>query len=136
MRASPLARALLRFGIGAKLQDRDCSYWHIERRAGKRRYFSPLLFLKILSEQFAQVLDGALAFINFEVHDVFGRFALAAIGATLLWTSGLFYISLRLGTLMMHYLGVWRWAGLAVFLMVLVMVGRLATRIYDKRTSS
>jgi len=70
------------------------------------------------------------------LHAPLGRFALAAIGATLLWTSGLFYISLRLGTLMMHYLGVWRWAGLAIFLIVLVMVGRLATRIYDKRTSS
>src|SRR5271156_2313727 len=53
-----------------------------------------------------------------------GRFTIAALGATLLWTSGLFYISLRLGTLMMHYLGVWRWAGLAIFLVVFVMVGR------------
>jgi membrane protein DedA with SNARE-associated domain len=70
------------------------------------------------------------------LHAPLGRFALAAICATLLWTSGLFYISLRLGTLMMHYLGVWRWAGLAIFLIVLVLVGRLATRIYVKRTSS
>jgi membrane protein DedA with SNARE-associated domain len=66
----------------------------------------------------------------------FARFAMAAIAATLAWTSGLFFISLKLGTLMMHYLGIWRWAGLAVFLILIVMVGRFATRLYDKRTSA
>jgi membrane protein DedA with SNARE-associated domain len=62
------------------------------------------------------------------------QFAAAAIGATLVWTSGLFYISLRLGVLMMRYLGVWRWAGLAVFCVLLIVVGRVATQLYDKRT--
>ncbi|WP_026439495.1 DedA family protein [Acidocella facilis] len=61
-------------------------------------------------------------------------FALAAIVATLVWTSLLFYISLRLGTLMAHYLGIWRWAGLGVFLVIIILVGRLATRLYNKRT--
>jgi membrane protein DedA with SNARE-associated domain len=65
----------------------------------------------------------------------FAKFATAAIAATLVWTSGLFFISLKLGALMMHYLGIWRWAGLAVFLILVVMVGRFATRLYDKRTS-
>jgi membrane protein DedA with SNARE-associated domain len=65
----------------------------------------------------------------------FMRFAIAAIAATLVWTSGLFFVSLKLGTLMMHYLGIWRWAGLVVFLILLVMVGRFATRLYNKRTS-
>jgi membrane protein DedA with SNARE-associated domain len=64
-----------------------------------------------------------------------GKFALAAIAATLVWTTGLFFISLRLGVLMMRYLGVWRWAGLVIFLIVLVAVGRLATRMYNKRTT-
>jgi membrane protein DedA with SNARE-associated domain len=64
-----------------------------------------------------------------------GKFTLAAIGATLVWTTGLFFISLKLGALMMRYLGVWRWAGLVIFLIVLVAVGRLATRIYNKRTT-
>jgi membrane protein DedA with SNARE-associated domain len=62
------------------------------------------------------------------------QFAAAAIGATLVWTSGLFYISLRLGVLMMRYLGVWRWAGLAVFCLLLIVVGRVATQLYNKRT--
>jgi membrane protein DedA with SNARE-associated domain len=62
------------------------------------------------------------------------KFAGAAILATLLWTSGLFFISLKLGVLLMRYLGVWRWAGLVVFGLVLIMVGRLATRLYHQRT--
>jgi membrane protein DedA with SNARE-associated domain len=63
------------------------------------------------------------------------QFAAAAIAATLVWTSGLFFISLRLGTLMMRYLGIWRWAGLAVFLGLIIIVGRLATHLYNKRTT-
>jgi len=63
------------------------------------------------------------------------NFAAAAILATLLWTTGLFWISLKLGVIMMRYLGIWRWAGLAVFLIVLVLVGRFATRMYNKGTT-
>jgi membrane protein DedA with SNARE-associated domain len=65
-----------------------------------------------------------------------GKFAAAAIGATVVWTTGLFYISLKLGLLMMRYLGVWRWAGLVIFLIVLVLMGQLAARIYRRRTTS
>jgi membrane protein DedA with SNARE-associated domain len=61
------------------------------------------------------------------------KFAFAAILATLLWTSGLFYISLKLGVLLMRYLGIWRWAGLAVFCLLLILVGRFATRLYNNR---
>ncbi len=68
------------------------------------------------------------------LHAPLGQFTLAAIAATLVWTSMLFYISLRLGVLMMHYLGIWRWAGLAVFLIVIIGVGRFAARMYNKRT--
>lgn len=63
----------------------------------------------------------------------FWQFALAAIFATLIWTTGLFYISLRLGVLMAHYLGIWRWVGIAVFLLVIIFVGRLAAKLYSKR---
>jgi membrane protein DedA with SNARE-associated domain len=63
------------------------------------------------------------------------KFALAAIFATLIWTSGLFFVSMKLGVLMMRYLGVWRWAGLAVFCVLLILVGRFATRLYNKRTT-
>lgn len=67
------------------------------------------------------------------LHAPFMRFALAAIIGTLIWTTGLFYVSLRLGTIMAHYLGIWRWAGLAVFLVVIICVGRLAARLYNQR---
>jgi membrane protein DedA with SNARE-associated domain len=63
------------------------------------------------------------------------QFGAAAIAATLVWTSGLFFVSLRLGVLMMQYLGVWRWAGLVVFLAIIIGVGRYAARLYNKRTS-
>jgi membrane protein DedA with SNARE-associated domain len=62
------------------------------------------------------------------------KFTVAAVAATLVWTSGLFFVSLKLGMLMLHYLGIWRWAGLAVFCLILILVGRFATYIYNKRT--
>lgn len=62
------------------------------------------------------------------------KFAFAAIFATLIWTSGLFFISMKLGLLLMRYLGVWRWAGLAVFCVLLILIGRFATRLYNKGT--
>ncbi len=68
------------------------------------------------------------------LHAPLRAFAVAAIAATLVWTSGLFYISLRLGVLLMHYLGIWRWAGLAIFLILIIMAGRFATSNYNKRT--
>ena len=63
----------------------------------------------------------------------FWQFTLAAICATLLWTTGLFYISLRLWVLMAHYLGIWRWVGIAVFFVIIIVVGRLAAKLYSKR---
>jgi membrane protein DedA with SNARE-associated domain len=47
------------------------------------------------------------------------RFGLASALATSVWTTGLFFICLKLGLVMTHYLGMWRWAGLGVFLIVL-----------------
>lgn len=61
------------------------------------------------------------------------QFAASAILATLIWTTGLFCVSLKLGALLMRYLGVWRWAGLGIFLIVLIIIGRFATRLYNMR---
>jgi len=63
------------------------------------------------------------------------KFASAAVLATLIWTSGLFFLSLKVGSLLMHYLGVWRWAGLVVFGIILIAVGRVATRLHNKRAA-
>ncbi|HQT38341.1 MAG TPA: VTT domain-containing protein [Acidocella sp.] len=69
------------------------------------------------------------------LHAPLQKFTTAAIGATLIWTSGLFFISMKLGLLMMVYLGAWRWAGLGVFCGMLIITGRLAARLYNNRTS-
>jgi membrane protein DedA with SNARE-associated domain len=62
------------------------------------------------------------------LHASFARFALAATGATLIWTSALFAVSIRLGDVLMQHLGAWRWAGAAVFILAIVVVGRLAAK--------
>ncbi len=59
----------------------------------------------------------------------FGRFAAAAIIATLAWTTLLFGVSLRLGQVLIDHFGAWRWAGAAGFALTLLVVGRLAARV-------
>ncbi len=61
----------------------------------------------------------------------FPRFALAAIVATLIWTSLLFTVSLRVGAFLMAHLGAWRWAGIACFVATIVVVGRFAARMQE-----
>ncbi len=56
------------------------------------------------------------------------HFALAAIGATLIWTTLLFGVSLHLGRYLAEHLGVWRWAGMAGFALTVVLAGRIAAR--------
>ncbi len=62
----------------------------------------------------------------------FTRFVTAAVGATLIWTSALFAVSLRVGKLLVDDLGEWRWAGFAAFLVAIVLVGRLAARAQER----
>lgn len=65
------------------------------------------------------------------VHASFARFALAAIVATLIWTSLLFAVSLRVGAFLIAHLGAWRWAGVAVFAATILVIGRLAARMTE-----
>ena len=60
----------------------------------------------------------------------FSKFVTAAIGATLIWTSALFAVSLRVGKLVLN-LGEWRWVGFAAFVLVIVLAGRLAARAQE-----
>jgi membrane protein DedA with SNARE-associated domain len=62
-----------------------------------------------------------------------GRFALAAVVATLIWTSLLFGVSLKVGALLMQYLGAWRWAGAIGFAGVVILLGRTAARLQAAR---
>jgi membrane protein DedA with SNARE-associated domain len=54
------------------------------------------------------------------------QFAVAAIMATLCWTSLLFGVSLKLGQCLMDHLGAWRWAGAAGFVVFIILAGRAA----------
>ncbi len=57
------------------------------------------------------------------------RFAMAAIVATLIWTTLLFGVSLHLGRFMAEHLGAWRWAGMAGFALTVILAGRIAARL-------
>ncbi|NVN40473.1 DedA family protein, partial [Ameyamaea chiangmaiensis] len=57
------------------------------------------------------------------------RFTVATAAATLLWTSALFGVSVRIGQVLMTYLGVWRWVGAAGFVITIVVVGRIAAHL-------
>ncbi len=59
----------------------------------------------------------------------FLRFALVAILATLIWTSLLFLVSLRVGQVLIDHLGEWRWVGMAGFALTLVLIGRIVSRL-------
>lgn len=54
------------------------------------------------------------------------QFTLAAIVATLCWTSLLFGVSLRVGQFLIDHFGAWRWAGAAGFVVFVVVAGRVA----------
>jgi membrane protein DedA with SNARE-associated domain len=58
----------------------------------------------------------------------FARFAAAATGATLIWTGLLFFLSMRLGALLINHLGAWRWAGAAAVIAVVVIATRFIGR--------
>jgi membrane protein DedA with SNARE-associated domain len=63
------------------------------------------------------------------------RFTAAAIIATLIWTTLLFSVSLRLGRLMADHLGTWRWVGMAGFALTVILAGRIAARLQQQPSS-
>lgn len=54
------------------------------------------------------------------------QFTLAAIVATLCWTSLLFGTSMRVGQFLIDHFGAWRWAGAAGFVIFVILAGRAA----------
>jgi membrane protein DedA with SNARE-associated domain len=63
----------------------------------------------------------------------FRRFALAAIVATLAWTTLLFSVSLRIGQVLVDHFGVWRWAGAIGCAVAVVLIGRAAASLQGTR---
>jgi membrane protein DedA with SNARE-associated domain len=58
----------------------------------------------------------------------FWRFAAGAIGATLIWTSLLFALSMKVGQFLIDHLGTWRWTGAAGFILMVLALTRLIAR--------
>lgn len=54
------------------------------------------------------------------------QFVLAAMIATICWTSLLFAASLWVGQVLLDHFGAWRWAGAAGFIIFLILAGRIA----------
>jgi membrane protein DedA with SNARE-associated domain len=61
----------------------------------------------------------------------FKTFTLATSLATLIWTTALFTLSLRVGRVMQEHLGVWRWAGAVGFVVFIIVAGRIAAKLQD-----
>jgi membrane protein DedA with SNARE-associated domain len=53
----------------------------------------------------------------------FRRFCAGTMTATVVWTSSLFFLSMRFGEFIMAHFGVWRWAGLIGLVVCVVAVG-------------
>jgi len=57
------------------------------------------------------------------------QFTMAAIIATLAWTTLLFGVSLRIGQFLVDHFGAWRWAGAIGFALAVVLIGRAAAAL-------
>ncbi len=99
------------------------------RQAHGKRWLSTRVFRVVLVSRF---IPGArlptyttCGFLRVD----FRRFVLAAVVATLIWTSLLFLVSLKVGRLLTDHLGVWRWLGAVGFAIVVVVAGRVLARL-------
>ena len=66
------------------------------------------------------------------LHANLTKFTTAAIGATLIWTSALFLVSLRVGKFLLEQAGTWRWVGALGFIVVIAIAGRVAAKVQEK----
>ncbi|MBS0964947.1 DedA family protein [Acetobacter okinawensis] len=60
-------------------------------------------------------------------------FTAATTCATLIWTTALFLLSLRVGGVLLAHLGAWRWVGVAGFIAVIILMGRLVARSQKRK---
>lgn len=58
----------------------------------------------------------------------FWKFALTAVCATLVWTSFLFALSLKVGHWLLQHQSGWRWVGIIGFVLCIFIMGRLVAR--------
>jgi membrane protein DedA with SNARE-associated domain len=62
----------------------------------------------------------------------FRKFIFASMAATVVWTSGLFLVSMKVGDFILAHFGVWRWAGVLGMIVFMVAAGRFASRIWKE----
>ena len=114
------------YGLGAlAARVRWARRWIPPARVGQgRAWLSGRVFKVVFASRF---LPGtrlpvytACGFLGADIK----QFALAAIVATLAWTSLLFAASLAVGQFLLDHLGVWRWAGVIGLAIAVVAVGR------------
>lgn len=56
-------------------------------------------------------------------------FTLATLAATVIWTTSLYMLSLHVGSFLLAHLGAWRWAGILGFVLIIIIMGRVAARM-------
>lgn len=95
----------------------------------QRQWLTRKLFKVVFISRFVPgtrlPLYTACGFFNAGLH----TFTLATILATMIWTSALFALSLHVGGFLLAHLGAWRWVGIFGFVLVIIIMGRLAARI-------
>ena len=103
-----------------------------ERFERARDWLHPRLFQVVLISRFLPGMRLPTYTASGFMRANFWIFMLAAIVATLAWTSLLFGVSLKLGAILLKYLGAWSWAGAVGLVVVIVVVthvlGRRRTR--------
>ncbi|AQU86620.1 hypothetical protein B0W47_03115 [Komagataeibacter nataicola] len=67
-------------------------------------------------------------------HARFGLFCVAAIAATLIWTTMLFLVSLQVGQFLIDHLGTWKWAGMGGFVLTILLISRMIARLQGNET--
>ncbi|GBQ45899.1 DedA family protein [Komagataeibacter sucrofermentans] len=67
-------------------------------------------------------------------HARFGLFCIAAILATLIWTTMLFLVSLQVGQFLIDHLGTWKWAGMGGFVLTILLISRMIARLQGNET--
>ncbi|MCX2560324.1 VTT domain-containing protein [Acetobacter farinalis] len=95
----------------------------------QRRWLTEKLFRVVFISRFVPgtrlPLYTACGFFNAGLR----TFTLATILATMIWTSALFALSLRVGGFLLAHLGTWRWVGIFGFVLVIIIMGRVAAHI-------
>lgn len=117
------------YGLGALAARVPWARRWVPRREPKRNWIAAHVFRVVFVSRFVPGARlptyTACGFVGAPVW----RFLLATLAATSIWTSGLFAASLQVGAALDAVLGPWRWVGVTVFVVVIVVIGRAVARM-------